>query len=162
VPSPLRRPDLDRRSGGFTLIELMVVVMIIAVLLAVAIPAFLGFRVRAQDRAAQSALVTAEKVTGLVILQEGIIPGRAELLALLPTLEPAIEWIDHFDDSTGPHQVSLDEHDAGQELALAAMSESGSCFYLRVVTGAPSVKAVVPNAATCQAHDFQNGADTGW
>jgi type IV pilus assembly protein PilA len=43
-------------SEGFTLIELMVVVMIIAVLIAIAIPSFLGFRKSAQDRAAQSEL----------------------------------------------------------------------------------------------------------
>jgi type IV pilus assembly protein PilA len=41
-------------SEGFTLIELMVVVMIIAVLIAIAIPSFLGFRKSAQDRAAQA------------------------------------------------------------------------------------------------------------
>lgn len=42
------------RDEGFTLIELMVVVMIIAVLIAIAIPSFLGFRKSAQDRSAQS------------------------------------------------------------------------------------------------------------
>lgn len=42
------------RDEGFTLIELMVVVMIIAVLIAIAIPSFLGFRRSAQDRSAQS------------------------------------------------------------------------------------------------------------
>ena len=41
-------------SEGFTLIELMVVVMIIAVLIAIAIPSFLGFRKSAQDRSAQA------------------------------------------------------------------------------------------------------------
>jgi type IV pilus assembly protein PilA len=44
------------RDEGFTLIELMVVVLIIAVLVAIAIPSFLGFRNSAQDRAAQSDL----------------------------------------------------------------------------------------------------------
>src|SRR5881396_3480516 len=56
----------DRREEeGFTLIELMVVVLIIAILLAIAIPTFLGARERAQDRAAQSDIrnaLTAEKV----------------------------------------------------------------------------------------------------
>ena len=51
-------------EDGFTLIELMVVVLIIAILIAIAIPTFLGARQRAQDRAAQSDLrngLTAEK-----------------------------------------------------------------------------------------------------
>ena len=58
------RSRLDR-DEGFTLIELMVVVLIIAILIAIAIPTFLGARQRAQDRAAQSDLrngLTAAKV----------------------------------------------------------------------------------------------------
>ncbi|MDQ1437100.1 MAG: type pilus assembly protein PilA [Acidimicrobiaceae bacterium] len=58
------RKRLERDEDGFTLIELMVVVLIIAILLAIAIPTFLGARQRAQDRAAQSDIrnaLTAEK-----------------------------------------------------------------------------------------------------
>src|SRR2546421_2010277 len=57
------RKRMDREEG-FTLIELMVVVLIIAILIAIAIPTFLGARKRANDRAAQSNLrnaLTAEK-----------------------------------------------------------------------------------------------------
>ena len=52
------RTDEDRQ-GGFTLIELMVVVMIIAILVGIAIPAFLGARKRAQDTASKSNLRNA-------------------------------------------------------------------------------------------------------
>lgn len=56
----LQKDDED----GFTLIELMVVVLIIAILLAIAIPTFLGAQDRARDRGAQSDLrngITAAK-----------------------------------------------------------------------------------------------------
>jgi len=150
------------QTDGFTLIELMVVVMVIAVLIAIAIPSFLGFRSSAQDRAAQATLRTAEKVATAVLIDEGTFPNKAALLVLFPTIETTIEWIDHNDSSTGPPQVSLDDDNGGQELALATLSESGSCFYLRVINSAPPARKVVQAAATCASHDFQGGADTGW
>src|SRR3954449_5441407 len=55
----LRKRLADKTEEGFTLIELMVVVLIIAILLAIAIPTFLGARTKAQDRAAQSDLRNA-------------------------------------------------------------------------------------------------------
>ena len=57
------RVGSDARSvqaeAGFTLIELMVVLLIIAILLAIAIPTFLGVANSAGDRAAQSNLTNA-------------------------------------------------------------------------------------------------------
>ena len=45
-----------REEEGFTLIELMVVVMILAILIVMGLPTFLGVKARFQDRAAQTDL----------------------------------------------------------------------------------------------------------
>src|SRR5439155_20059191 len=79
---------------GFTLIELMLVVLIIASLVAIAIPTFLGARQRAQDRAAQSDLrngLTAEK-TYYTDAQVYLDSQSAANVATLKGIESALVW----------------------------------------------------------------------
>lgn len=57
-----RASTIEEEEGtesGFTLIELMVVLLIMAILMAIAIPTFLGVKNSANDRAAQSNLTNA-------------------------------------------------------------------------------------------------------
>jgi type IV pilus assembly protein PilA len=49
----------SRAEAGFTLVELLVVLVIIAVLVSIAVPSYLGFKDRAADRTAQANLRAA-------------------------------------------------------------------------------------------------------
>ena len=82
----LQRKMRDREDG-FTLIELMVVVLIIAILLAIAIPTFLGAREKAQNRAAQADLrnaLTAAKT--IYVDTQSYSQSASDLLAVEPSL----------------------------------------------------------------------------
>ena len=85
-------PERVRREDGFTLIELMVVVLILAILVTIGLPTFLGARSRAQNRAAQ-ALIRQGLSTQIVHY------GNAEAFTddnanggALDSIEPDIEW----------------------------------------------------------------------
>jgi type IV pilus assembly protein PilA len=111
------RADLDEH--GFSLIELMVVVLIIAILIAIAIPQFLGARSRASDRATQSDLrngLTAEK-TVYTDTQTYYVSS-----ASVKTAEPSLHW-----GTTLLVQVGSNA-DPNDTVCLSERSASGSWF----------------------------------
>jgi type IV pilus assembly protein PilA len=113
---------------GFTLIELMVVVLIIAILIAIAIPTFLGLRRRAQDRAAQSNLrngLTAAKAFYTdAETYTGFTPGGA---GTAEAIEPSLTWVAGNPANVGEVGITV-VGAAGQELVLNALSASTQQF----------------------------------
>ena len=120
-----------QREEGFTLIELLVVLVIIAVLLAIAVPSYLGFKDRAERRAAAS-----------------------NVRAALPSVEAY--YSDQSPNSyTGMTVAKLQSIDQG--LRLTTVQESGQTFCIdntqgshkQVFRGTPAGRAIGVTSGSC-------------
>src|SRR3989454_1211442 len=114
------RKRLHNDEDGFTLIELMVVVLIIAILIAIAIPTFLGAKDRAHHRSAQSNLrngLTAEKS----LYSDGS-KFSADAAVALPGVEPSLGWTNADPPATGTNAVEAQVTADGQTVCLSAVA----------------------------------------
>ena len=102
----------QENEKGFTLIELMVVVLIIAILIAIAIPTFLGARQRANNRAAQSSLRNALTAAKTLFTDNNDYTGANS--AALQGVEPSLTFVDTGTASTGPKMVSVNPAKIGR------------------------------------------------
>lgn len=162
--SPSRSGDATR-DRGFTLIELMVVVLIIAILLAIAIPTFLGAQNKAKDRSAQSSVRNTLTAAKTIFSDNGDYTDADKAALIL--VEPAFTFLNGAaggdGDSTGPKEVSVYAPDANTFYATA-LSDTGKCYYIRDVVGAgggTGFATVDAGAAACTGADAAALA-AGW
>jgi type IV pilus assembly protein PilA len=115
---------MTRNDRGFTLVELMIVVLIVAILIAIAIPTFLGQRKEAEDAAAKSNLRNA------LTTEKAFYAGGASIftddLDLLSAIEPSLfnvtgasPAVNTFD----PVAVTIDA--TGQTVCIVARTPRG-------------------------------------
>jgi type IV pilus assembly protein PilA len=123
-------------DAGFTLIELMVVLLILAILLAIAIPTFLGVTKSANDRAAQSNLNTAITNAKALYQAQGqsytstTVSTPALFAASLQAAEPSLTF--GITSSATQANVSVQVSSDGNGLVLAAYSKSSNNCWLMI------------------------------
>jgi type IV pilus assembly protein PilA len=140
---------------GFTLVELMTVILIIAVLVLLALPTFLGARTRAYDASAKANIrnaFAAERAYYTDTLTYTTNP------ATMTAIEAAITYVDG-DTPLVTDVVYLHLHPVPNELFVSAKSTSGMCFYLREVDGGGAEFASDP---ACAVADTQTYSRTAW
>jgi type IV pilus assembly protein PilA len=159
VLQTLRRRLQGEREGGFTLIELMVVVLIIAILIAIAIPTFLGARTRAQDRAAQSNLrnaLTAEK--SYYTDNQAYTAVTASLDAIEPSLKYNADAV-----PANNNEVYVSAPTAGANagtVTLGTKSASGTCFFIKdIPTGSGAGTFYAKGSCTAPSATTVSGAN---
>ena len=140
----------------------MVVVLIIAILIAIAIPQFLGARERAQDAGAKSNLrngMTAEK-TSYVDAQ-----AYTNVVATLQGIEPSLTWVQGAAVATGDVGVVIGNGNAiaGQLVCLNAKSGSGSQFSIAdIAVGANAGTYFNKGACSAVEATVAGWSQTGW
>lgn len=145
-------------QDGFTLAEVMVVVLIIGILLAVSIPTFLGARAAAHDRKVESdltALVTAILPT--------VWEGRGDEITKNSLRdEEIVADVTFVGGSAQSHDETYISFSASAELVVIAMrSASGTCYFIRV---SPTEGVAKGTKATryCSANNTNGTAAEGW
>ena len=131
------------REGGFSLVELSVVIVVIGILLAIATVTFVGQQQRASDRAAQA------KVRQALIAQKAAFAEDQRFAdeADLAEEEPSV---------LGQVYVQTDE---ASYVLLRSDSKSGTCFWIKEVVGEPTRYASVPCS---QDEPLEDDFKTSW
>lgn len=127
---------------GFTLIELMVVVLIIAILLAIAIPTFLSARNSANARGAQADLRTALTAEQTYWTDNQSFDTTANADTDMQKVETNLTWL----NTTAPSKASADNTvaayqgasdgtaaTAGDTVFLESYGKDGNCYVVQQV-----------------------------
>ncbi len=148
------------REEGFSLIEVMVVVMVIGILISIGLPVFQGARNRATERAAQASLRTAVAAARVLFTDGSDYAGVTT--ASMTSTEPSLTYRS-TGDSTGPTNVSLEVRttvSSSDTVVFAAIAADGYCFYLRDTASTGTRFGKVASATSCDA-DSTGGVTFG-
>jgi prepilin-type N-terminal cleavage/methylation domain-containing protein len=139
-----------RDEDGFTLVELMVVLVVMATLLLMATSTFIGVKQRAQNGAARAA--AAQTVTTARVIFTDNAKYTDVTAASMVAAEPNFTFVANDTASTDTKHPSV-YGQAINTFVASVWSASGNCFFIReqVLTGIDVAKVTMANNTNCSA-----------
>jgi len=151
---------VQSNDEGFSLVELMVVLLIVAILIGIAIPVFMGWRESAMDAEIRQNLVQAAKVESGVAADNSGFTTDPSVLALI---EPSLDFTGATDKSV--HVVVADAVSVGDkaQVLVYARSDSGVWHGLRLVAaGAAAGRHTCMGSAETDVDEMADCSGTSW
>ena len=137
-----------KNEAGFTLVELLMVIVIIVILATIAIPAFLGERRKAQDAACKSLVRnTASVIEAGYVQARTYVPTAAGMLpADLKAIEPPMTFVVRGTAATTPTASAsartVNYTGTATTYSVGAVSASGRTFGMVVNKGSTGTLGV--------------------
>lgn len=134
---------------GFTLIELLVVILIIGILAAIALPAFLNQRQKAQDSEAKSAVRTAQTAMETFYTDNQTYVGATDVV--IEGIEPALA---NAKDLAVSGQTTT-----GYAVTVTSRGADANTFTITNAAGTVTRTCTTIGKGGCKAADAANGGN---
>ena len=125
-----------KNSSGFTIVELLIVIVVIAILAAITIVAYNGIQSRAIDTTVQTDMKNLAKQLELYKVDKGVYPvGDAQLMTIGGIKMSKSAYGNGFSSNTHNFIYCRVAADGPDKFALVASSKSGNIFTYQSSTG---------------------------
>lgn len=147
----MKKLSSTRHSAGFTLIELMIVVAIIAILAAIAIPAYQNYLIRSQVSEGYALADGSKAAIVEYYANNGVFPGTQASAGLPDQNQISGKYVAYVNATSNKGQIYVHFDDvgaqhanpaiAGKQLALSAVINSGSISW---TCDNPNINGILP------------------